>query len=101
MAILSWPARWDALRQACDYCKATGRRAEGRGKPPRFEIAPSASERAVGATEVKLGGAIPSSFRKVLLEYSGSVCIEWALPDGTQMPEPFRQIWSGECRWDL
>ncbi len=51
--------------------------------------------------ERALGCAIPASFRQVLLEYSARVCIEWALPDGTPMPEPFRKIWSGECRWDL
>jgi hypothetical protein len=37
----------------------------------------------------------------VLLEYSAATQIEWALPEGTVMPEPFQQIWSGECRWDL
>ena len=101
MPTSAWRARWDALRRACEYRKATGRWAEGAGKPPRFEIAPPASERHVEAMEKKLGRPIPSSFRKVLLEYSAKVCIEWALPDGTTMPEPFRHIWSGECRWDL
>jgi len=101
MPISAWRARWDALRRACEYRKATGRWAEGAGKPPRFEISPPATQREVAAIEKKLGCAIPSSFRKVLLEYSAKVCIEWALPDGTTMPEPFRQIWSGECRWDL
>jgi hypothetical protein len=51
--------------------------------------------------ERTLGRAIPSSFRKVLLEYSARVCIEWALPDDMRPPEPFRDVWSGECRWDL
>jgi hypothetical protein len=51
--------------------------------------------------EAKLRCPIPSSFRKVLLEHSGTMCIEWALPEGTDPPEVFRQIWSGECRWDL
>jgi len=36
-----------------------------------------------------------------MLEYSRSTQIEWALPEGTAVPEPFRQIWSGECRWNL
>lgn len=51
--------------------------------------------------EQTLGCAIPSSFRKVLLEYSARVRIEWALPEGVRPPETFRGVWSGECRWDL
>jgi hypothetical protein len=51
--------------------------------------------------ERTLGCAIPSSFRKVLLEYSACARIEWTLPDGVRAPEPFREVWSGECRWDL
>jgi hypothetical protein len=101
MGISAWRARWDALRQACEYRNAMGRWAEGASKSPRFEIAQAAKERDVAAVESKLGCPIPSSLRKVLLKYSASLCIEWALPDGTIMPEPFRQIWSGECRWDL
>src|SRR5205814_1865130 len=60
-----------------------------------------ATRREVECVESKLGCAIPPSFRKILLEYSGSSCIEWALPKERVMPEVFRQIWSGECRWDL
>jgi len=101
MAISHWPARWDALRRACHDRKATGRWAEGAAKPPRFEIAPPATDREVNRIERKLGCAIPSSLRKVFLEYSAATRIEWALPEETVRPEPFRQIWSGECRWDL
>src|SRR5262249_20602409 len=101
MAISAWPTRWDALRGACDYRNATGRWAKGAGKPPRFDIGPPATEREVGRLEATLGCTIPPSLRKVFLEYSAATCIEWALPEGAVMPESFRQIWSGECRWDL
>lgn len=101
MAISAWPARWDALRRACDNRNATGRWAEGAGKPPRFDIGRPASERDVSRVEARLGCAIPPSMRRVFLEYSGATCIEWALPEGVEKPEVFRQIWSGECRWDL
>jgi hypothetical protein len=101
MGISAWHSRWDALRKACEYRQATGRWAEGAGKPPRFEFAPPATEREVVAVEQTLGCAIPASFRKVLLEYSAHVCIEWALPDGVCPPDAFGGVWSGECRWDL
>jgi cell wall assembly regulator SMI1 len=101
MGTADWNSRWTALWRACEYRNAGGRWAEGAGKPPRFEIAPPATEREVAAVESTLGVPIPRSLRNVLLEYSGSVRIEWALPDGTTMPEPFREIWSGELRWDL
>lgn len=35
------------------------------------------------------------------MEYSAATRMEWALPEGTEKPDVFRQIWSGECRWDL
>jgi hypothetical protein len=53
------------------------------------------------AVENQLGCAIPTSFRRVLLEFSRRTRIEWALPKGVRPPGPFRQIWAGECRWDL
>jgi len=101
MAISDWPARWESLRRACKARGAAGRWAEGAGKPPRFEIGQPATEQEVAAIEAKLGCPIPASLRQVLLDYSSSTFIEWALPDGTVMPDVFRQIASGECRWDL
>jgi cell wall assembly regulator SMI1 len=101
MAISDWTARWEALRRACENRKATGRWDAGRDKPPRFEVGPPATEQDVAKVEVTLGCAIPSSLRKVLLECSGVTSIEWQLRDKTALPNVFRQIFSGECRWDL
>jgi SMI1 / KNR4 family (SUKH-1) len=101
MSMSDWPSRWDALREACESRKATGRWLAGIDKPPKFEIAPPAREEDVSVIETQLNCAIPSSFRRVLLEFSSRVCIEWALPAETTMPEPFEEIWAGECRWDL
>ncbi len=101
MAIISWLRRWDALRRACEHRKATGRWAEGASKPPSFEVAPPASERDLIAMEARLKCAVPSSFRNVLMRFSRSVDIRWALPDDAPLPEAFRQIFAGECRWDL
>jgi hypothetical protein len=51
--------------------------------------------------EATLGCTVPPSLRKVFLEYSGAIRIEWALPEGIEKLEAFRQVWSGECRWEL
>lgn len=101
MAISDWPARWEALGRACKGHEATGRWDAGRDKPPRIEIGPPATEREVADVEAELRCPIPSSFRKVLVEYSGVTCIEWQLRGKTALPQVFRQIFSGECRWDL
>ena len=55
----------------------------------------------MAAVEATLRCPIPSSFRRGLLEYAGEICIEWQLRDKTTMPDAFRQIWAGECRWSL
>ncbi len=104
MPIPDWPARWEALRRACDQHNATGRWAEGVGQPPTFLIGPPASDREIAEVETTLGCPIPASVRNVFLKYSAATRIEWALPEGTVLPEPFRQIWSGKpvgtcCRY--
>jgi hypothetical protein len=103
MAILDWPTRWDALRSACQHRNATGRWAKGRANPPRFDIDPPAAPADVAAIEESLRQPLPPSFRRVLLEYSSAVCIEWEVADEARgtMPDVFREIWAGECRWDL
>src|SRR5690242_12480694 len=92
MAIDQWPGQWNALRSACESHGATDRWREGRLRPPRFQVAPPASEAAVRAVEEELGLALPPSFRRVLLRYSGSLDIAWQLPDNAAPPEEFRRI---------
>ncbi len=103
MAIADWPARWDALRAACHHRNATGRWAKGRVHAPRFDISPPATHDELTAVEQRIGQTLPHSVRKVLLQYSRAVCIEWEIPDDERatIPKVFRQIWPGECRWDL
>ena len=101
MAMSQWRRKWDSIQQILVARGATGRWAEGIGKPPRFEVHPPASEDEVLAVESILGQQMPQSMRRVLLEFSARVCIEWALPKDIQQPESFRQVWAGECRWDL
>jgi hypothetical protein len=71
--------------------------------PPSFEIGPPATESAVASVEDAIDHGIPASFRKVLIEYSSAVRVEWEVPDDERktLPDVFRQIWAGECRWDL
>jgi hypothetical protein len=48
-----------------------------------------------------LGLSLPSSFRRVLLGYAGSLDIAWQLPDAAARPQEFRRVFAGECRWGL
>jgi hypothetical protein len=55
----------------------------------------------VERVEASLGRALPSALRQVVLEYSATVEVLWQIPDGMKPPEEFREIFAGECRWDL
>jgi hypothetical protein len=101
MAIEEWPGRWRALRGACARHGTTDRWQEGRSRPPRFRVSPPATGAAVRAVERELGLALPPSFRRVLLDYAGSLDIAWQLPDDAGRPEEFRKVFAGECRWDI
>jgi hypothetical protein len=86
----TWPVRWEAALQAC---LARG----GDVKP--LIIQPPASEVAVRAVEQELNKKLPDTFRGVLTQFSAEVQFRWTLPD-VNPPEPFREIFSGECFWD-
>jgi cell wall assembly regulator SMI1 len=101
MPVEQWPERWRALRSVCEKHMATDRWAEGRSQPPRFRVGPPASEADLVAVERQLGLRLPSSFRRVLLGYAGSLDIAWQLPDDAVRPTEFRLIFAGGCRWDL
>jgi hypothetical protein len=45
--------------------------------------------------------SLPDSFRRVLLEYSSAVQVEWQFPGDYEVPAPFHDIFAGECSWDL
>ncbi len=96
-----WRQQWAMLQQALNARGATGRWAAGADKPPTFELDPPANEDEIRGIEVELGQAIPESMRHVLEQFASRVRIEWALPDEIRPPEVFREVWSGECRWDL
>jgi hypothetical protein len=101
MAIQDWPGRWEALKVACGERRATGRWAKGQAHPATFDIAPPAKELDIFAVENQIGFRFPESFRNVLLKYSAAVRIEWELPEKIDLPGEFRDIFAGECRWNL
>jgi cell wall assembly regulator SMI1 len=101
MGMHSWKSQWSALERLLKAAGATGRWEAGLEKPPRFEVDEPATEKEIQKIESELGTRIPESFRQVLREFSARVCIEWALPQAVQPPERFREIFAGECRWDL
>ena len=101
MSITQWSTRWSALREACVRHVASGRWLAGRGEPPRFVVKPPADEKRILEIERCLGTRVPASLRSVLLEYSSAVDIQWQFPERTERPAAFREIFAGECRWDL
>jgi hypothetical protein len=102
MAIQEWRQQWESIRRALLARGAFfGRWDRWADKPPRFEIDPPATIADVLAVESELGQAIPQSLRRVILEFSSRVCIEWQLRDSARPQGIFRSIFAGECRWDL
>jgi hypothetical protein len=101
MGIPRWRQQWELIRRTLIGRGATGRWRDGDDKPPTFEVDPPATEDEVRAVETELGQPVPQSLRRVIRQFSARVLIEWSLPEEVRPPDVFRQIWAGECRWDL
>jgi cell wall assembly regulator SMI1 len=88
----NWITRWEKTIEAI---KLIGGDSNGIlvGKP--------ATEQQVINIEEKLGYRLPESFRDVLLNFAGSVDFGWELNDCVDLPEEFREIFAGECIWDV
>ncbi|MGD8454958.1 MAG: SMI1/KNR4 family protein [Anaerolineales bacterium] len=93
-----WHYYWNALLDACQKHNAIGRWKDG---TPKFIIERPATEAEIKEIERVLQCSLPESFRRVLLTYSTRVEITWRLQDEDKPPELFRNIFSGECRWNL
>lgn len=87
-----WSARWDAALRACRNLNGDSRELVIRG--------PAGARRIVEAQRY-LEVPLPEEFRRVLTEFSAEVCLRWFFPRDFRMPEPFQEIFSGECSWSL
>lgn len=96
-----WTDRWRRLHEACLKRGLTDRWEEGRARPPRFDVGPPATSKEVENVEATIGHRLPSAFREVILGYSGSLSIQWQIPDSLELPNEFRNLFAGECRWNL
>lgn len=88
----TWTSRW---QEALEACSRLG------GDVCELIIRQPASEAEVAAVEQELGVALPTSFRQVLIQFSSAVDLGWYLPTDFALPAPLREIFSGECYWDL
>lgn len=87
-----WVRRWEATLAACRQLAGDAR---------ELRIGPPATKAEVEAVEHELGRELPPEFRRVLTEFSADVELRWFLPDGFPLPQPLREIFSGECWWRL
>ena len=94
-----WTRRWQA---ALDACQRKG------GEVSGLVIMPPASEEAVADVESEIGAALPTSFRRVLLEFSAHAELHWLLsnedietPVEADWPSELNVIFGGGPFWDL
>jgi len=87
-----WKRRWEAALAACE---ALGGRAD------QLVVGPAGSADEVKHVEEQLGRPLPSSFSRVVTEFSAKVEMSWFLPEALDPPEPFRSTFCGKCSWDL
>jgi hypothetical protein len=71
----TWVERWEKTLSAV---RCVGGRADD------FSVGPPATERDIAATEKKIGRRLPSSFKRALLEFSGSVWVSWSLAGASE-----------------
>ena len=79
----------------------TARIQEIGGDVPEIIIGKPASLKQIAGIEEKLEVKLPSSFKKVLTEFSGNFSFRWFLPDDLEPPYEFREIFSGTPNWSL
>lgn len=106
MPIRDWNDRLEAIRRNCerleDILKKSPCPSEGKVLQ-KFEIGPPATEKELAAAEKQIGFEFPESFRKVMLEFSASFCLEWFLPknDISAFSAEYCSSRCGGCEWNL
>lgn len=71
------------------------------GKVTEFIHSPPATIDQVSHIEKLLKHQLPASFRKVLLEFSSNFSFKWFFDEDVELPNEFREIFSGRIHWDL
>lgn len=71
------------------------------GEIQELIIQPPATKQEIERVEHQLGLPLPSSFKQALLNLSGEFSFRWFLPDDQELPEPYREIFSGRIHWNL
>lgn len=71
------------------------------GKVTEFIHNPPATIDQVSHIEKLLKHELPASFKKVLLEFSSKFSFKWFFDEGVELPNEFREIFSGRIHWDL
>lgn len=96
-----WHERLDELKRSCERLDALIKDSgyEYDDSVGYFEIGPPAKESDILETEKRLAYRIPSSFRNVLLEFSGSFKAGWGVPRDA----PINMLYetNGYCYWNL
>ncbi len=87
----NWKFRWQKTLSACSKIG---------GEARELKIGKTATEVEVLTVENKLGFPLPKDFRQVLTDFSSSIDFSWFLPE-IELPTEFREIFSGECSWNL
>ncbi len=101
MGMAQWPQCWDALRNAWQAKLATEQWTGKNMRPVTVDIAPPATLADIATVEARLGMPLPASLVRVLTLFSARVSVVWQLPDDANPPEPYDEIFSGECNWDI
>jgi hypothetical protein len=71
------------------------------GKTRKLIIEAPATEEEIIEKEKRLGFSLPQTFREVLLNFSKHIELSWYFPNETNLPNEFREIFSGEIGWSL
>lgn len=90
---------YDCLRKRIEIISITIERLGG--KVSEFIIDQPATEEKIIQIEKLLGYKLPTSFKKVLLEFSSHFSFKWFFHEEMEIPNEFRNIFSGRFHWNL
>jgi hypothetical protein len=92
-----WVDRW---RAALAASQRHGQRDDTAWGAGRVDVGPPGTTDDVAAIEATSGVTMPSGLRRLYLA-TRSVEAVWHLADDVQPPEPFGDIFAGECLWSI